>query len=214
VPCGVCERPDREEIERRVAGGESVRKVGAAYGLPHALIQRHKRCVSEEAARPEAVKAAQKLLDEYGPKRELPPRPAADGSPIEMVRWLYEAAADVLETTHARGDEMLALRAHQQLRSTVELLAKLLGNLVVKHEHQVVGPGGGPVQIQALHAHVPVELQQLVPLADAGDIRSQRLLDRWSRTDATELPEQIRATRQLLAELEAEARTQSEVIDA
>jgi hypothetical protein len=127
------------------------------------------------------------------------------GTPLDQVRWLLEFTSSHMDELYREGNRQLVQVALKNLKTQIELNARLSGELVERHE--VTGPGGGPLQVQALVAQLPLLVQQLVPKAEAGDVRAQLLLDRYSRTGEETLDGQLRATRGLLAELEAEARS-------
>lgn len=209
MACPICRHPERTAIEIRIASGASVRTIASEYGktvagleFTYGVVQAHKRCMAGGRPPTPIPHNPVPQLPLLPPIVPAPPPFPKDGTPLEQVRWLLATTSEILGELRAKGQEV-SLQAVKRLETQVALLARLQGQLVERHE--VTGPGGGPLQLQALVGVFPASLQPLVQAAEAGDAQAALRLDHYSRTGEESLQGQIRATRQLLAELEAEA---------
>lgn len=142
--CRGCTHPDRESLDRELAGGITLRAAGEKYGLSKDSIARHKKNHLSKALR-----AVQE-------RRELGGATTA----VERAESLYSKASEILEEAQ---DNKLALSAIKELRETVVLLAKLSGELDERPQVQVLNVQASPewLQIQS------VMLEALAPFPDA-----------------------------------------------
>jgi hypothetical protein len=111
--CTICERPDREAIDRILVGDSSNLSVSSLFGVSESAVRRHKanhlptKLVMAQAA--EEIAQADSLL--------------------EQVRDLQRRALDILDKAEETGELRVALSAIREARGNLELLAKLLGEL-------------------------------------------------------------------------------------
>jgi hypothetical protein len=112
VPCIVCHRPDREQIEHDLAAGGSLREVGRAYGIDHTAIFRHRRDhTAHEIAR---VNRQDK----------------ANGSALARLEILYDTAEKLLKKALKDSTSVNAqVSVVKEVRACLELIAKMTGEL-------------------------------------------------------------------------------------
>jgi hypothetical protein len=111
--CSVCTHPDAVEInEALVIAGASNRGVASRYGLSQAAVDRHKKHIPQLL-----VKASQAL--EIVTADDL----------LDKVRDLTRRTEGLLDRAEDEGDLNTAFRGVAQLRSNLELLGRLLGEL-------------------------------------------------------------------------------------
>jgi len=111
--CVVCGHPEREEIERRLAGGESYRNIAQRFGLSIYSLHRHMRAHLSPAVR--AALEAGEL--ERG------------ATALERVRELNREARALLEEAKRKERYTAAVQAIGAALRALELEAKLLGEL-------------------------------------------------------------------------------------
>jgi hypothetical protein len=108
--CSICERPDREAIDRALVGDSSNLSVSSLFGVSESAVRRHKanhlpaRLVMAQAA--EEVAQADELLGQ--------------------IQNLQRRTLAILEAAEETRQHRTALSAIREARSNLELLAKLL----------------------------------------------------------------------------------------
>lgn len=126
--CRVCTHPERPEIDRQLAAGTSNPGIAAKYGMSRDSVRRHRdRHLSP------ALKAVATRRETQGAVK------AAD-----RAEQLYGKAEAILEAAEDAGQGQLALGAIKELRATVELLAKLSGELDERPQVNVVNVSASP----------------------------------------------------------------------
>lgn len=140
--CTVCRHPDRETLDRELAGGITMRDAADKYALNKDAIGRHKR---------NHLSKALKIVQE---RRET----AGAQKAVDRAEELYVKASTILERSEIEGNGQLSLAAIKELRSTVELLAKLTGELDEKPTVNVLNVSSSPewlgiqqAMLEALH---------------------------------------------------------------
>lgn len=140
--CTVCRHPDRETLDRELAGGLTLRDAGAKYGMSKDSIGRHKR------------NHLSKALMAVQERREL----AGAQKAVDRAEQLYVKASAILEQAEGEGNGTLGLAAIKELRGVVELLAKLTGELDEKPTVNVLNVSSSPewlgiqqAMLEALH---------------------------------------------------------------
>jgi hypothetical protein len=108
--CACCTHPELAAIDAACVAGESIRTIGARYGMSHTAVRRHKR--DHISAALVAVAAAER-----------------DTSALARVEHLIERMEAQLDAAEASGQAGLALSAGAQIRANIELLAKLTHEL-------------------------------------------------------------------------------------
>lgn len=161
--CSACRHPDRETLDRELAGGLTLRAAGEKYGLGKDAVGRHKR---NHLSR--ALKAVQQ-------RRELGGAVKA----VDRAEELYGKARAILDRAEAEGQGTLALSAIKELRATVELLAKLSGELDERPQVNVLNVSASPewlsIQTAMLGALAPFpEARTAVAgvLVDMGEVEA------------------------------------------
>lgn len=139
--CSVCQNPQRDSIDRMLVEGTSNRVIARQYGLHHDAVRRHR-----EGHLPAKLVRSQEV-------REL----AEADSLMRRMLQLEQRARTILDEAHASGDLRTALSGIREARNTLELLAKIAGEL---DERPVVNVLIAPT-VQA------VILQALAPYPDA-----------------------------------------------
>jgi hypothetical protein len=114
--CTVCNRLNRETIERALLGGEPFRHIAARTGTSTGALQRHKEHLPKQLAK---THEAQELV-----------RAGSLMAGIEAAHdrseRLYESAEGILTRAEAAGDSRTALQA---IRSGVDILGSARGYL-------------------------------------------------------------------------------------
>lgn len=138
--CKVCQHIERPEIDRQLASGGTNRGIGEKYGISKDSVRRHR----ERHLAP-ALKSVSTRRETQGAVR------ASD-----RAEDLYQKASRILETAEDAGQGALALSAIKELRATVELLAKLSGELDERPQVNIVNVQQSPewlaIQAQMMQA--------------------------------------------------------------
>lgn len=112
--CTVCTHPDRATIdETLVVGQRSYGALATDYGLTRASLSRHR-----EAHVSEALKAVVVERAKDGPR-----------SALERLEALLERVERVLTTAEEAGQATTALAAAREIRSGLEMVARITGEL-------------------------------------------------------------------------------------
>jgi hypothetical protein len=119
--CKVCVRPDRAAIDKVIVTGLSDYKVASRFDLDRSTVQRHRNG------------HLSKSLTELHRKREE--RRAL--SLLDRVEALCTEVEQVLEQVKAEGEHKLSIAALKELRSTLELVGRLTGELDTRPQVQV-----------------------------------------------------------------------------
>ena len=110
--CTICTHEQRPEIDAALLNGEPYRHIAARFDTSTGALQRHREHLPSQL-----VKA-----------REAEEITQAD-TLLEQVRSLQTRALSILDRADDSGDLRTALGAIREVRSNLELLAKLLGEL-------------------------------------------------------------------------------------
>lgn len=121
MPCTVCSHADREALDAALVAGEAMRAIARRHGVSKDAVARHRAHVSAALARVVAER------EEAGPR-----------SALDRVEDLYGRASKVLDAAESEGKASLSLAAVRELRSLVELLGKLTGELDERPQVQVL----------------------------------------------------------------------------
>jgi hypothetical protein len=152
--CTVCAHPERAAIDTQLVRGEAFRRIAAQRQLSEQAVRRH-HADHLPAALARAEQASELIR--------------ADGLLAE-VRDLQSRALAILGRAEEAGDLRAATGAVREARSTIELLARLTGELNEKPELNVVlAP-----QWLAIRSVITDALR---PYPDAGAAVSARLLE-------------------------------------
>lgn len=110
--CTVCCHPDCSTINADIVSGESLRFIAGHYGIAATTLQRHAQHIPAQLAKAQAaveVAAADTLLEQIGN--------------------LSTRARSILDKAETGGDMKTALAAIREVRATLELIAKVTGEL-------------------------------------------------------------------------------------
>ncbi len=110
--CTICTHESALEIDRALLDGEPYRHIATRYGTSTGALQRHREHLPNQL-----VKA-----------REAEEVTQAD-TLLEQVRALQTRALSILDRADHSGDLKTALSAIREVRSNLELLGKLAGEL-------------------------------------------------------------------------------------
>lgn len=144
--CTVCIHPQRDEIERAIARGESYRSIAHQYSVSHTAIIRHAR-----AHLPQPVQAAvQAEMVEHG------------ASILSQVRELNQKARQLLEEAAAKGRYTGAAAFLKEARELLTLEARLLGELDTRDRVEV----HTHLDVRALAVRIARELEDEPELAE------------------------------------------------
>ena len=112
--CSICCHPQRDEIDKRLARGDSIAGITRDIaGISEDALRRHK-----EAHIPEALAKAEGV-------KEV----AEANTLLADIRALREKATTILEKAEKAGDLKTALLGIREARGSIELLAKVEGQL-------------------------------------------------------------------------------------
>jgi len=111
--CTACTHPERDEIDRAIVASESNRNIAKRFELTSASVHRHAR------AHVPALLRRARDADEMGRADSL----------LDQLRCLQRRALRILDTAEAADDPATALRALREVRGTIWLIAKMLGDL-------------------------------------------------------------------------------------
>ena len=112
--CSICCHPQRDEIDKRLARGDSIAGISRDIaGISEDALGRHK-----EGHLPKALASSQKAEEE-----------ARADSILEEVKALKAKALSLLEKAEKSGDLKTALQGIREARGCIELLAKVEGQL-------------------------------------------------------------------------------------
>lgn len=119
--CTICSHPQREEIDRALVDGRSLRHIAAQYGLTSSSLFRHRKChLPAHLARSkhaEIIASADSIL-----------------AAVEDLRKRIMLIFDQAEQVH---DWTLALSASREARSVLQLLAEVSGELPRNSQYAV-----------------------------------------------------------------------------
>ncbi len=122
--CATCIHPEHEAIDKALLAGQPYRSVARQYEASPPSVYRHQQD-HLPAAMVKAVEAA-----------EL----AHGGTLLEQLQGLQAKVLGILSKAESAGDLRTALMAVREVRGTLELVGKVTGELV--NRHQVSGTFG------------------------------------------------------------------------
>ena len=111
--CTICDHPDVQLINDRMLSGSSIRKIADEFSLGRQSVQRHRH---------------NHLPHELVKSKRLAEIEAAD-SLIDRIESLYDKAIHIMNLAEKDGKYQPAVSAIQQARASLELLAKISGEL-------------------------------------------------------------------------------------
>lgn len=112
--CKVCNHPEREEIERRLAGGMTNTAVAAKWGgMSQDAVRRHR--INHLTTTLHTLTSAVTNADAK--------------TALERAENLFNRAETILKAAEENGNTNTALAATRELRAVLELLSKLSGEL-------------------------------------------------------------------------------------
>lgn len=120
MTCKTCRHPQREEIDRALALGESTRGIAGRYGLAKSGVDRH----ASLHLRPALALQAQKMDDHE------------KSIMVEMLS-LHRRTLALLEQAEQAGDLRSALAAIREARGNLELVGRASGELLPPQVQQV-----------------------------------------------------------------------------
>ena len=116
--CATCIHPEHEAIDKALLAGQPYRSVARQYEASPPSVYRHQQD-HLPAAMVKALEVAQV---------------AHGGSLLEQLNGLQIKALGILTRAEQAGDLRTALMAVREVRSTLELVGKVTGELVSRHE--------------------------------------------------------------------------------
>ena len=133
VPCVTCGHPQREVIDAAlVLGQESLRSLAKRYGMDRASLARHR----QNHVSPALARVATQR-EEQGPR-----------SALDRLEGLYDDAKGILEAAKGEGKATLSLAAVRELRSIVETIARVTGELDERPQVAVLNLAQSPEWLQ------------------------------------------------------------------
>lgn len=152
--CTICTHPQREEIDRALASGQSFRSIANHFGVSRPSLRRHLAHVQDviqQAIEAKAVSVGVSVLD--------------------RIRELNREARSLLEEARSKGRYAAAVQAISAATRLLELEAKLLGELDerphvnVQMGMAVMVPKGVLEAIYRAVLDAPEEVRERVALA-------------------------------------------------
>lgn len=116
--CTICIHPSKEDIDKALLAGQPYRRVAKQYEASESSVYRHQQD-HLPAAMVKAVEAAEV---------------AHGGTLLEQLNGLQVKALGILTKAEQAGDLRTALMAVREVRGTLELVGKVTGELVNRHE--------------------------------------------------------------------------------
>lgn len=111
--CTVCAHPNRDDIDKMILDGESLRDIAGRFGTSSSSLQRHK-----QDHLPRTLLRAQEVGEV-----------ARADSLLDQVYDLQARAINILNHAETDGDQRTALAAIREARGCLELQGKLVGLL-------------------------------------------------------------------------------------
>lgn len=111
--CLCCTSPSRDEIDRRLSSGASNVAIAEEFGMSRDSVRRHKDRHLAPAIRSAMTRHESRTGE----------------TAVSRLEALYMKAEGILDRAEEMGQNALALSAMKELRATVELLARLTGEL-------------------------------------------------------------------------------------
>jgi len=112
-PCTICRHPQRDQIDAALIAGDSYRALAERFSLSTTALSRH-----SQAHLPATLAKAQQAADV-----------ARGDTLLDQARDLQAKALGILKKAEDANDLRLALVAIREARGTLELLARLQGEL-------------------------------------------------------------------------------------
>jgi len=119
--CSVCIHPDVKEINLAIINGGSKRSIADRYGLSPTAVQRHKAHIPKTLAK---AKERKEITDA--------------GSVMTDISMIRSRLLTLLDIAEREGDIKNTCTVIKELRSTIELLAKVSGELETKTEINII----------------------------------------------------------------------------
>jgi hypothetical protein len=110
--CSICNHPNRQDIDTDLVNNESFRIIADRYYISVTSLQRHKKHLPKDLVK--SVKDRETLL--------------AD-TLLDQIKSLQRKALKVLSVAEESGDLRVACMAIRETRGTLELLAKVTGEM-------------------------------------------------------------------------------------
>ena len=138
--CKTCHHPSVQEIDKALLAGQPYRSVANQYEASPSSVYRHQQDHLPAAL----VKASEVAEIAHG------------NTLLEQLQGLQARASGILEAAERAGDLRTALSGVKEIRGTLELVAKLTGELVNRHE---VNVNYFTIEhhIRAIYAEMPLE---------------------------------------------------------
>lgn len=118
VTCKTCTHPAKEEIDKALLAGTAYRSVAKQYEASPPSVYRHQQDHLPAAM----VKAVEAAAVAHG------------GTLLEQLQGLQAKVLGILTKAESAGDLRTALMAVREMRGTLELVGKVTGELVSRHE--------------------------------------------------------------------------------
>jgi hypothetical protein len=123
--CSICVHPDRAAIDQALATRDPYRNIAERFGVSAPALSRHRKkhltAAMDAARKAEEGQAVATALDIRA-----------------EIRGLVVKAREILEGEESKADGRLSLMAIREIRATLELLARLEGQLDTRAQVNVV----------------------------------------------------------------------------
>ncbi len=153
--CTVCAHPERKAIDEALIVGTPLREITRRWGVSKDAASRHRKHVSPALSRVVSRRRA-----DAGPR-----------SALDRLEELYGRANVVLTAAEREGQASLSLAAIRELRSIVEMLAKITGELDDRPQVNVLSVHATPEWLATRDAM----LGALAPYPEAAQAVAARL---------------------------------------
>ena len=126
--CSICSHPDRTLIDQEIVLGKSQRKIGADFEVSRDAVSRH----SANHLSP-ALRKAMSRRESGGPTKAL-----------DRLEALYSRGEAILDQSDADGKPVISLAAMKELRATLEVIARITGELDDRPSVQILNVASNP----------------------------------------------------------------------
>lgn len=125
--CVTCTHPARDMIEAKIVGGVGLSALEREYALSRDALRRHR----DRHLSPQVAAVAQVVREEHGKEMVLAT------SAKTRVEGLVAKLEALVSRTHDEKRESMLLGASRELRASIELLARLSGELRPENQQTI-----------------------------------------------------------------------------
>ena len=134
--CGGCQHPRRADLDAALAGGTSLRKVAAQFGISTTAVHRHKHAhLPQTLVR---VVPASVTPGKVGTSVHTFAAPATSEDVLTSLQRLYRVCSDALEVAAESGNLLQLALASRELRAALEVIGRQIERLEARRGAPVI----------------------------------------------------------------------------